>query len=498
MVAKTGQTAAGFPSHFSYFNLSEPFIGPSGHIAFEGSAFDGKNYTKAVWAGLPGQLEAIIKENDTIAGFPENIFFSDIAPPSSFLINRSGAVAFLAELKGASTGTTTLVHFNGVTQGILKTGDQAPGFPPGTVAGGVTPIAISDAGLVLTGMTTGGAAFWFWDFEKIERISATVGECSYSSIAAYINDTGSIVFNAVLAGGDEDSCSSGGVFKWNNGNIELVIKDGDPVPGMPEALFGVSLADSSPKINDQDEIIFNAKLIQIASNSANNSVWIKSGVSEPRLLILNGEGLQEKPDHLIFSPVFFDFNFANSGYSLFPVTANGLDTLLVGKPRQSQPYANPRETGVSQLATIASKNDQPPGFELSWFYAGFSSQAINNVEQYVFAGFVSNALENRSTSAIWRGNDGSRPRLVAQNEMKLSANNVEHTLKKMYFPVSAATTFSTAGGKPSWFSDNGEIVFLGLLDNSSNSAILLITDDSKEQKIFSLAEQQFPQFFSGE
>ncbi|TXI19186.1 MAG: hypothetical protein E6Q62_04700 [Nitrosomonas sp.] len=468
-------------------------------------AFDGKNYTKAVWAGLPGQLEAIIKENDTITGFPANIFFSDISSSSSFLINRSGAVAFLAELKGASTGTTALVHFNGVTQGILKTGDQAPGFPSGTVAGGVTPIAISDAGLVLAGMTTGGAALWFWDFEKIERIPASLGDCLYFSLAAYapglvsINQTGSVVFNAALTGGDENSCSSGGVFKWSNGNTELIVKDGDLVPGMPEALFGVSLAESPPKINDQDEIIFNAKLIQTAS-IFNNSVWVKSDQNEPRLLIMSGEGLQDKPDHIIFSPLpipvpILDINFANSGYSMLPATANGLDILLAGKPRETQPYANPRETGVSQLATIASKNDQPPGFESSWFYASFSSRALNNAEQYVFAGFASNALENRSTSAIWRGNGGGLPRLVAQNEMKLSANSVEHTLKQIYFPVTTETN-STAGGKPSWFSDNGEIVFLGLLDNSSNSAILLITDDSKEQKIFSLAEQLFPQFFS--
>ncbi len=502
VIAKTGQTAADFPSHFSYFDLSEPFIGPAGHAAFAGSAFDGNDYTKAVWAGLPGQLEAIVKENDTITGFPGNIFFSDIVPPSSFLISHSGAVAFLAELKGASTGETALVHFNGVTQGILKPGDQAPGLPPGTVVGTVTPIAISDAGLVLAGATLRGTALWFWNFSEMELISTIIGECSYVPGPGLlnINQTGSVVFNAVLAAGDEESCSSGGVFKWSNGSIELVVKDGDPVPGMPGAMFGVSIVHSPPKINDQDEIIFNAALINIVSRSTNNSVWIKSGSNEPRLLILNGESLKEKPDHVIFAPVpmvtpILDVNFANFGYSMLPVTANGIEVVLAGRPRESQPYANPSDTGASQLTTIAIKNDQPPGFGSSWFYASFSSRAINAAEHYVFSGFASNALENRSTSAMWRGNGTGRPRLVAQKEMKLSINSAEHTLKEIYFPQNKGT-HSTAGGKPSWFSDNGEIVFRGLLDNSSNSAILLITDDSKEQKIFSMAEQQFPQYFS--
>jgi len=501
LIAKVDQTAAGFPSHFSYKDLKEPVIGPSGHVAFAGLAFDGKAYTKAAWAGLPGELEAIIKENDTIAGFPGSVFFSDVW--SSFLISRSGAVAFSATLKGAITRNTALVYRNGVTQGILKATDQAPGFPPGTVVGEVTPLAISDAGLVLGGMTTGGGALWLWDFERIQRISATIGECSYSSIASYapgllsINQAGSVVFNAVLTAGDKKSCSSGGVFKWSNGKAELIVADGDPVPGMPDAVFGVSLTESPPKINDHDEIIFTAKLIQITSSrSTNNSIWIKNGPNEPRLLVLGGEGLKEKPDHLILPAIFLDSNLADYGYSMLPVIANGLDALLAGKPREIQPYDDPKGTGASQLTTIASKNDQPPGFDPSWYYNLFSNRAINNAEQYVFTGLSSNALENRSVFAMWRGTGTERPRLIAKDGMKCSIDNVEYVLKDIDFFPTKAVTLSTAGGQSSWFSDNGEIVFRASLNSSSNVAILLITDDNKEQRIFSLAEQLFPEHFS--
>lgn len=506
LVAKVDQTAAGFPSHFSYKDLKEPVIGPSGHVAFAGLAFDGRTYTKAVWAGLPGELEAIIKENDTITGFPGNVFFSDVVPPSTFLISRSGAVAFSATLKGAIPRNTALVYRNGVTQGILKATDQAPGFPPGTVVGEVTPLAISDAGVVLGGTVGGTAissAMWFWDYEKVERISTTIGDCYYFSIAAYvpglvsINQAGNVVFNAALSRGDEKICSSGGVFKWNNGNTELVIKDGDPVPGMPEAVFGVSLTESPPKINDLDEIIFNAKLIQMTTpKSTNNSIWIKNGLNEPRLLLLGGEGLKEKPDNLILPAFFLDSNFADFGYSMLPVIANGLDVLLAGKPREIQPYDDPKGTGATQLTTIAAKNDQPPGFDPSWYYNIFSNRAINNAEQYVFTGYSANALERRSVFAMWRGTGTERPRLIAQDGMKCSINNVEYILRDIDLFPTGAVTLSTAGGQPSWFSDTGEIVFRASLNRSSNVAILLITDDSKEQKIFSLAEEIFPEHFS--
>lgn len=219
-------------------------------------------------------------------------------------------------------------------------------------------------------------------------------------------------------------------------------------------------------------------------------------MDDPKLLILGGEGLQEEPDHLVFPAIFRDSNFAASGYSMLPVIANGLDTLLAGKPREIQPYDDPKGTGASQLTTIASKNDQPPGFEPSWFYNGFSFKAINNAEQYVFAGLASNALENRTILALWRGTGTERPRLIIKDGMKFSVDGIEHILKNIDFFPTKTGTFSTAGGNSSWFSDQGEIVFRGSLDNNSNSAILLITDDSKEQKIFNLAEQLYPQFFS--
>ncbi|MGZ0019972.1 DUF7453 family protein [Nitrosomonas sp. wSCUT-2] len=315
------------------------------------------------------------------------------------------------------------------------------------------------------------------------------------------NQTGSVVFNAFLTAGDKKSCSSGGIFKWSNGKTELIVADGDPVPGMPDAVFGVSLTESPPKINDQDEIIFNAKLIQMTTpRSTNNSVWVKSGLNEPRLLILSGEGLKEKPDHIIFSSIFpmpiLDFNHANYGYSMLPAIANGLDVLLAGKPREIQPYDDPKGTGASQLTTIASKNDQPPGFDSSWYYSVFSNRAINNAGQYVFAGFSSNALENRSVFALWRGTGTDRPRLIAKDGMKWPINNVEYVLKDIDFFPTEAVTLSTAGGQSSWFSDDGEIVFRASLNNSANLAILLITDDSKEQRIFGLAEQLFPGHFS--
>ena len=81
LIAGVGQPAADFPQGFVYTDISDrsAVIGSSGHIAFAGIADtnDGSsgNSTNVIWSGLPGQLKAIIKENQLIAGLPGNILF---------------------------------------------------------------------------------------------------------------------------------------------------------------------------------------------------------------------------------------------------------------------------------------------------------------------------------------------------------------------------------------------------------------------------------------
>ncbi len=94
--------------------------------------------------------------------------------------------------------------------------------------------------------------------------------------------------------------------------------------------------------------------------------------------------------------------------------------------------------------------------------------------------------------AIWRGEPGERTRLVAQEGMKVTVNGEEQTLERIItggFPTGLSS-------KRNWLSDNGDIIFLGSLHRRRSDDIFLITDDSKEQKIFNLAEQLFPEYFS--
>ncbi len=100
MIADIGQPAPDFPEGFIYRSIDpKPAIGASGHIAFLGvadvSLSSTENSTNVVWAGLPGQLRAIVRENEAVNGFPPNVLFYsafDVQSAGGFVVTPTGAI----------------------------------------------------------------------------------------------------------------------------------------------------------------------------------------------------------------------------------------------------------------------------------------------------------------------------------------------------------------------------------------------------------------------
>lgn len=85
--------------------------------------------------------------------------------------------------------------------------------------------------------------------------------------------------------------------------------------------------------------------------------------------------------------------------------------------------------------------------------------------------------------------------------MKIRVNGEERILRHIFTidrdsrSGNVGETQINTNGTPSQFSDTGDFVFAGEVDGSFRS-ILLIPNDQREQRIFTLAEQLFPQFFA--
>ncbi len=516
LIAGVGQPAEDFPQGFIYKDIGAgEVIGSSGHIAFAGIADtnDGStgNRSNAIWSGLPGQLKVVIKENESPEGLPENVLFGTLgslrgatsSSAANMIVNRSGDVALIAAMKGAATGETLLLHMNGGnTSSVLMSGTQAPGFPPGVTLLSINEFKLSDAGMVILAQVIGGSSsgnvIWFYDFEKLTLLPSPAPDCNYVA-SSTINDSGEIVLGALLDGSSCANKGNSGIFKWRNSQWDTLVIGGQPVPNMADTVFALpSVGILGHSANDQGEIAFSASIINSSSFAQEQGIWVIDESDDPKPLVLGGEALANNSGDIIAPLInpFALFGFSNESFSITTaLTPTGESVLLAGKPRNNQPYTSPDNiTGTSQLAVLAKKNQRPPGFESNWFYlAAGESFALNRSGQFIFSGTVSDATTGNRTIALWRADkDNTSPRLKAMGEMKVTVNGKEHVVG--INSLSFLDSSMTIGGQASRFSDNGNFLFDGTL--SGTEALFLLLDDNKEQNVFTLAEQIYPQFFS--
>lgn len=559
LIAESGQPAAGFTSEYTYRNLMNPVIGSSGHVAFTGNAtVAGNGGPIAVWTGLPGQLELIIKEYDSLPGFPypnvsfheKLVFFSRV---STIVVTGSGHVGFLAKLQesGIVGGQSTFGSFGLVTYvsgkiyGILRNGDQAPGFSQEYYIRGITNFAFTDAGMVIQAVVGNRnnnqderMGIWFWNFETLELIPSPLANCDYiflpSAISSVnINQSGEVAFSSGL-GGALCPFETFGIFKWDQEKTRIILANGDPVPGMADTTFHLDLDARGINIfadivnilsfNDQGEISFPAVLRNAANGSAKKSLWIADSSDAIKLLLLEGEFLAEDVNNTFLLP-FTETSLpliGSNGSSIVPVKTDSSVAILTGAPRPSQPYANINEAGVSQLSTVLQLADQPPGFGDTWFFSAFSSIAMNKAGQFALSGAVVDA-NNTSMDAwgspasqkygIWSGTSKSDLELVAYDGMPVfvDGKEVSFDFARSHFNngTSAGITTvsesqvihsSTEGGRATQLNDHGQIVFGGFLDAAGEDfrrgIFLAEGKNNQEKRVFELAEQVFPDLFS--
>lgn len=572
LIAGSNQPAVGFSSEETYKDISNPVIGPSGHVAFIGSvAPSGSN---AIWFGLPDQLEVIIKDNDVLTGFlqgfPDKSSFSRVngflpAGRSSFtysssasvVITEAGHVGFVAELRrfvtdelvGPIDSAGVAAYVNGKVYGILRIDDQAPGFSQEYLIKAITSFAFTDAGMVIqarvrdrnnNGSQNDRVGIWFWDFETLRLIPSPMANCDYlpslMMSSVNINRSGEIVFSALLGGA---SCPSEifGIFKWNKEKTAMVLAEGDPVPDMANTVFGLSLDSRGLNpafimnvidmlsLNDQGEVSFPAILRDIVSGTEKKSVWIADRLNEVRLLSLEKEFPSENINNAFTLP-FIATGFplvANNGLSLVPVVADDASIMVLsGTARSFQPYANIGEVGASQLSPVLQLTDKPPGVSGAWLFNSFSSIAMNNTGQFIVSGAVVDendtsvgelGLPDSQKFGIWRGTNSSDLATIAYDGMPFLVNgekmNLQFALSRSIsagigiptvFSQSRVLHSSTAGGRATQLNDSGQIVFGSLFETANGgirSGIFVTTDKNDlEEKLFMLAEQVFPDFFS--
>ncbi|HRQ05254.1 MAG TPA: hypothetical protein PK580_04750 [Nitrosomonas halophila] len=519
LIAEVGQAAEDFPPGYVYWGFDHPVMGPSGHIAFSGAADTSvratDNHTHAVWSGRPGHLKALIKENEVLIHTPQTLRFLS-AVESSLITNSSGHVAMMARLQSDLNSNHTiglLIHADGHTHLALQTGQPAPGLPSGTVIHTIRDFVFTTAGLLILAEASGpsfqGLDLWFWNFSELTKLPTPSSHCSYADINSLsLNQRGAATFIASLSHTTGGACDpSRGVFKWHDGQIRTIVSDNAPVPGMAATVFSLNSYPLRASITDLDEIIFTAVLMDTIDSEWRSSAWVARSDGQLDLLVLDGESLPDNttPGNRLNNPDFFaNIESTDSGLSILKTTreANRSTAITMGRARAIQPYHSIHETGTSQLSLITQLNDPLPGFDASWFTGILTGEvAINKAGQFAFSSIIaseSDILGTRRT-AIWRGTENGETELAASVGMTLFVNNevrkIEQINRLNRFVNLHKSGGSTVGGGVTQFSDQGEIIFAGNLENNPGG-IFLVTDGKKEGRVFTLAEQLFPALFS--
>lgn len=264
MIAQSGQVAPGtngaiFASMPIYAPISLSNQGSVSFIALIEPTPD----IVGLWSQTNGQLELVAQTGSHPPELPTSARFGFF---EHLTAAESGEIAFVGYYEDpadSTFGEAVWTYSEGNLRSVAKSGDQAPGFAPGTLM----------------------ASF----FESRLKINA-LGQTAF---AAYLSVSGDHVTE--------------GVFIEKDGNLEVVLRNDDPIPDAPGQFFyradGVAL-------NDQGQVAVHAQ-----TNDGGDGIWAHDSSGNLRLIAMSGVPIEVAPGdtRIVRSTSFSDFGGGHSG-----------------------------------------------------------------------------------------------------------------------------------------------------------------------------------------
>lgn len=254
LVVRTGDPAAGTSSQFQGFPIPftvAPHLGRS-DVSFDGSA-DLFGDLDGAWVSRSGEIEKVFVKYDEPPDTPDGTHFFQWFHAMS----RSGAVIVNSNfIPPGGTSFNNQGFFRDTGSGlevVAKTGVAAPGFPTGAVFGDGPHVSL--------------IPFERWTY----------------------NDEGWIAFNARARGAGFDAVADEGIWRETAAGLELVVREGYPVPGAPGAVFRAgaygfrTFGDSGLLgvfINNAGQVLFGANMARDGEYAGTGMFTTRSGTPE--------------------------------------------------------------------------------------------------------------------------------------------------------------------------------------------------------------------------
>jgi hypothetical protein len=251
LIARTGSPAPGTTGNFEH--LGDPALNNVGGAAYFGWATTAGLY--GVWARSNSGTRLVAIQNLPAPGTSAGIAFSQLRGPT---INNSNQTAFFSTLKGS--GVTSLnensvwSEGNGGLHMVARSGDQAPGAPPGV-------------NFVSFGAPT--------------------------QVTPILNGAGNVAFIAGLDGSGVSSANGDGIWYEKQGSgLTMLAREGDPAAGFTDGTIFTDF--SSVFFNKAGQIAFRADLSK-DGQSIGNGIWATDLAGQLQLIANTGELVEMSP-----------------------------------------------------------------------------------------------------------------------------------------------------------------------------------------------------------
>jgi hypothetical protein len=448
-----------------------PAINNAGRVAFAATTtVSGATAYQGVWSDAAGTLSAVARSDSQAPGTSPGTNF---ATSSSPILNDAGRTSFVATLD-APLATNTGIwsqDASGLTI-VARKGSPAPGagagvnfaflftpnfndagrtaFPAELVGAGVT--AANDMGIWAE--KAGGLTLMVRTGSAAPGTPAGVVYDQLPIASVRLNSAGQIAFRGFLTGpGVTQNVNRIGIWAERPTGLELVAREGSPVPGIAGANFALL---NDPSFNRNGHTAFvalmtgvpgpsNAAILSEAGGSL--AVAARRGAAAPGTApgvtfnaftspMLNGEG------QLAFSAIL-----AGAG-----VTAAN-DTGF---------WSN----GSGSFSLIAREAAQAPGADTGHLFSAFANPVFNSAGQLAFSATLSGTgVTGSNDNGIWaQGLDGNL-RLVAREGSPLQ---VSPGVNRTIAGLSLAGGVNTEDGRRSGFNDLGEVAFLATFTDGTS------------------------------
>lgn len=309
---------AAVPAGTQFGGVGNPAMNSSADIVFPGTLLQGVGGVTAfndagLWCRTAGgPMRLVAREGDDLPnpppGFPPGSLQygqSGFSFANTPLINAAGQVAFTVYI--SSLGGSAIMaesHTLVPPRVVAYPGQPAPGLANVTFQSFLSLTINNDGNVAFLAKLAGvgvvienDESIWVEDGGGLHLIAregdpAPGGEDYGLLYPPALSGNGEVAFGSFLNQGQ----SGAGIYKYSTpaGTVQLIAREGMPVPGMPGVTFGRPTF--SPSINNAGQVAFYASLIGAPPfQPSGDSVWVTSPNGDLTPVVVKGQTMEVSP-----------------------------------------------------------------------------------------------------------------------------------------------------------------------------------------------------------